>query len=361
MRRLVVVTVLLALLWAGGWHGAVRLAEMGAERALARAGQDVDAGSIQISGFPWHFALAATDVVARDQGHALEYRAAALRVEAPAWAPWHVTLSLPAPQIVDMRGRSVTLSGDDMAARLRVAPRWALPLDGAAFEGAAIDLDAGTTGWLRADDVHVDLHALSGRDAFALDFRLAGLSARAGGVALATDIPPDGNARVLPPIGSLEGELFLRPNMPIDRFADPARLALDEVELRDVTADWQGVVLVANGRIAPDVAGLAAGEVTLRIDGAGRLVERLVLLGVIPEKRASLVAHFLRTLGRMHAAAGAGEGGNDEKGAGAEDAVQLPLVLKDGLIRLGPVPLGRAPVMDPARARDAPPIGGAHP
>ena len=81
--------------------------------------------------------------------------------------------------------------------------------------------------------------------------------------------------------------------------------------------------------MTPDANGLAEGRIDLRLTGWRELVPVLVAAQLVTPEVAPTVARALEVMAKN----------------GTAEVLEVPLVLADGWMRLGPIPLGPAPIM----------------
>jgi len=110
------------------------------------------------------------------------------------------------------------------------------------------------------------------------------------------------------------------------------------VELRSLTARWDGQRLDAAGTLALDGEGRPIGALTARLHGHEKLLERLTAAGLLPPDRAATAKSLLGVL----AAANGG-------------VLSVPVGLQDGWLYLGPAQLARLSPLWPADGRNPPP------
>ena len=115
---------------------------------------------------------------------------------------------------------------------------------------------------------------------------------------------------------------------PLDRHLfDGAEPRLSRLTLTGARVAWDGVDIVAAGRLTPDAEGRLSGDVTLTVTGWRRLLDLARAQGLLtPENQT--------TLAGMLGAMATGEGGA---------TIAVPLAVVDGDLRMGPVVLGTLP------------------
>jgi hypothetical protein len=327
MRRLLIALLVFAALWSGYWFGVARLLDRGVEdwfTARTEAGMMAGHDGLRVTGFPLRFNL---DVTRPHLGDATTggWSAPEARLSARAWMPWRVTLDLPEQQMVTVPGQEVTVSSSSLSASLAVSPQMSLPL-------AAIDLTGNGVSLLSSQGWSVAIARLIGTtrrgadDPLTHDLHIE-----------ATSITPDDGFRSrlaarspLPElIDGLRLEAALTFSAPLDRTAAETQPQLTALTLRDATVTWGDLVLSASGALTPDANGLAEGRIDLRLTAWRELVPVLVAAQMVTPEVAPTVTRALEVMAKDATA----------------KVLEVPLVMSEGWMRLGPIPLGPAPIM----------------
>lgn len=337
MRFLKWLAVLLVLLFCGGWFAAKYAIEGAASRAIAEAsakGVRADIGQLSVSGFPMRIDLQARDVALADPVSGMGWQGALLSIHAPSLTPWALTADLPAEQVVTLPDQTITLRGEALQAFLTSAPDPNLPMR--SLKASASSLEARSDlGWqIGFGEVSASLteEVSAEPNSYALTFDLAPLRPDPAFLAaLAAVGLPDMPKSDLPPeVQQIDGDLSLRLSAPLDRFAAERRPQIAAVDIRALTLAWGALSLSATGAITADAEGYAAGKVSLEMRGWDRLPAVLVASGKVKPEVAPTIAGFLRAITSQNA---------------EPDILALPLVMENGRMSLGPFPLGPAPLL----------------
>lgn len=328
MRRLLIGVLILVALWAGYWFAAARLLERGADgwfAAQAEAGMLAEHDGLRVTGFPLGFRLDVTRPHLANPETAAGWSAPQAQVFARSWMPWRVALDLPEQQRLTLPGQEVAIRSSTLTARLGVSPQMSLPLDRIEIAGDGLSLQS-SKGWSLGIA------------------RLSATTQRAEADPLTHDLrieatlitPDDGFRQRLAPISSLPAlidgllvDAALAFDAPLDRNAATTQPHLTGLMLRDAKVTWGALVLSAFGTVTPDANGLATGQIDLRVTGWREVVPVLVAARLITPEVAPTVTRALEVMAKDSTA----------------EVLALPLVLADGWMRLGPIPLGPAPVM----------------
>ena len=328
MRRGLIAVLVLAVLWAGYWFGAARLVERAAEawfKAQTGAGTLAGHDGLRVTGFPLRFALDITRPHLADTDTGTGWSAAEARIAARAWMPWRVTLDLPEQQMLDLPGQELTINSSAMTATVALLPGATLPLDWTDLSGDGVSL-LSSQGWALAIAHITATTRRDLTDPLTHDLR-----------AEARSITPDEGFRrrlamqsTLPEL--IEGwrvDAALSFTAPLDRNAAEMQPRLAALKLRDATLTWGTLILSASGDLTPDAQGFAEGRIDLRLTGWRDLVPVLVAAQLVKPEVAPTVTRALEVMAKD----------------GTAEVLDMPLVLSEGWMRLGPIPLGPAPMM----------------
>lgn len=327
MRVVLWVTVIAAALWSGYWLVGSRAVERGVQGWFAgQAALGITAANtgIQVRGFPNRFDLTLTEPAIANPATGFGWSAPFAQVFAMTWKPWHLIAALPEGQVITLPGQTLTLGGQGMRASLLLHPSGDLGLREAVAEGSAMRLGS-TLGWQLALARLVLSLAEDETRANGYRIGLAAKGVRPGGAAAPAGLP-DAIEAV-----HLDGTLQLSAPLVFTQ-AEVAPL-VEAITIREVGLLWGSLRIGAEGQLQAGAEGLAEGEIRLRIEGWRDLPAALVALGVMP---AELRLTFERAVERL-----AAEGADRQ-------VLVLPLALAEGRMRLGPIPLGPAPALNPA-------------
>ncbi|MBL8562009.1 MAG: DUF2125 domain-containing protein [Gemmobacter sp.] len=318
MRILTWVVVLLTALYSGYWFVAAKAAREGAETALAEAGArgiEVQHQGLDLTGFPSRFDLTLTEP--KVSGDGWRWQAPFAQVFALSYSPWKLISALPNTQRLEVAGQGIEIASTRMQASLFLRPETALPLDrfDAVVEGASL---RGEAGWaLGFASANASLIAQEGGAQAA--FRMLEIVPDQRLTAALNGALPATVARV-----DLLADLGL--SQPLGLRAAPAELTL--ITLREAHLVWGPLKLTVAGELVPDPQGRAEGTLDLRVEGWQQGLAAAEAAGVVPERFRVVLRSMLENLAAQ----------SDEPGV-----LKLPLVMAQGQMRLGPLPLGPAP------------------
>lgn len=335
MRGALIGLVLLVGMGVGGWLGAEHLLA-GRVRAAIDADPALQATQVQPLRDPRQFGLTLTEPQFRDPAMGLSLAWARLSVS--PGAPLTGRLDLPDRAQITIQGRQMQLELTQPVARLALAPMNRM---------APRRLDLG------ARDLMLDGLPLA--EGVSLRMQLAPLGAqspRAARAAYDADLSLQGVqtaalARLGLDLGGLRGSMAAQ---------GPLRLWLDgtpsltggrapalvgwETPGLDLSVEDIGLRIV--GRLSRDDQGRAEGQVALYSADADAMIAMAVGLGLIPAQAQLLLRAGLSQLSQ--ADLDATLPGPDFPDA-APGELRLPIVMRDGRLLLGGVPIGPAPAL----------------
>jgi hypothetical protein len=331
MRKLLFLLVTLTVLWSGYWFvgsSVIRSAATNWFAAQAAPGLTAENSSLAVAGFPNRFDLTVEGVRFADPASGIGWEAPFAQIFAMTWKPWHIIAALPPSQVVSLPGQEVTITSEGLRASVRARPAGSLPLAMAIVESGPLAATS-SLGWTHAAEAAVvSLGEVNGTpNTYDVAADIAGLAPDA---ALLLLLAPEGG---LPPMIS---EIRLRANAtltaPLDRHAGDTNPRLAAVKLTDMAVTWGEIALTAEGGIAPDDKGFAAGRINFTVTNWRRVMPLLVASGTVRPQLARTVETMLEGLAKQ---------------SGDPEVLKIPLTMQDGWMSLGPLPLGPAPVLMP--------------
>lgn len=323
MRWLLGAVLVVGALWSGAWFTASRLVHDRLAAALTSLEPQVGVAGFGLAGFPNRFDVTFDRPSAVTPDGRVAWSAPFLQVLTLAYRPWHVIVAFPPAQRLDWPdgGADITADGP-LRASLVLRPAAGLPFARAQLSGTALALRplTGRPFALSAMQAAAEADPADPRR-LRLGLEMFGLTPDPAALAALPARSP------LPPAAErlfLDATLVLSAPLALD--APEPRLAA--VEVAGLSLDWGPIALTGSGRIEPDPQGLAQGTLDLRLEGWQAALDAAVALGTLTPGVAETWAEFAR---RWSAAAGSGA------------TLQMPLVLREGRVSLGPIPLGPAP------------------
>ena len=318
-------------LWSGLWFAGSTVLENAVRDGLAQAAPDVTAARADVAGFPNRFDLTLTDLRVGEAGQAI-WQAPFLQTLSLSYKPWHQVLVFPPTQTVTLPDGSVLeVAADKLQASLRVTPSTDAALALFIIEGHNLSLrDAGPMGVMEVLNFSARPVPDEG-STYDFGLNIQGLSPDPALFAAQPGRPlPD---RPLPAGGAkVQADVILAFSAPLDRHMAQTHPVPVMVDIRAAQVDWGDIAFSASGQLSPDAGGFAQGQIDLTLSGWDSVLAVAVAAGAIPPGVAKTWSAMAR---------GMAEGG------GNPEQVKLSLVLKNGQMRLGPLPLGPAPRLSP--------------
>lgn len=320
MRILLAAAILATLAWGGYWFVGARALDRAVNATLG-ANTALTADSYVVRGFPNRFDLTLTEPRLTLQG--FDWRAPFVQIFALSYRPHHVIAVFPHDMGLILDGQAVALSSTDMRASVVMDPTADLPLNRTSVvaQGPVLSSRSETH---RADTVR--LATRRNDQASAL------MPTHDWVIEAETVFPDTGLLDALDPdavwprrydILRVEGQLAT--DIALDRHALSAAYppGLTDLVLTGARVHWDGVRIDASGRLQADALGRLSGTVSLRITGVADLWTRVESAGLIAPEYLPLARATVSGLVRP----------------AEPDHIDAVLVLRDGSVMFGPVPL----------------------
>jgi len=324
MRAVSAGLTVLALAAAASWGGGEIVAR-GASAAFAQLAAEGRGAVAQVSatGFPLRIGARLSGLELADPAAGLHWTVPAAQVAAPLWAPLDWRADLEVPQELEVGSQHFRLTATQAQGDLGLGLGVDLPLRRAALRlGApALQAEAASAPALAAETL--TLVATGEGASYAIDARAQALS-----------LPPGFAAR-LAPGADLPDTIEMVTAAGVLDFASPVALrqtvapALTGLRLDAARIRWGGQEVSASGQLAIDARGRPEGTINFATKDWAGWLKVAVAAGLVRREQVPM----LTSLGTYLAA------------QSPEGAVTVPLAFAGGLMSLGPVPLGPAPVL----------------
>jgi hypothetical protein len=325
MRLILWLVALLALLYGGYWFAASRSFLAGTERVLAplRAEGTVDYADLTLAGFPSRFDLTVTEprLVSRDRG--AEWRAPFLQIFALSYRPNRLIAVWPDQQWLDYRGLTFSVTSQDMRASAAFGAARSLPLDHAEFAADELVIGTAPDRSVRAERTILASRRTEGPASHQVALVVTNLSL-APGLRAAID-PRERHPATLP---SLSFDAIAELDRPLELGQDGRPPRLTALRAILFKADWGTMRIAAQGELARDADGFAAGRIEIEVRDWREVLALAVNGGLLDADDAARIEGGFQAIARE---------------SGDETVLRFPLVLKDGLTRFGIIPIGPAP------------------
>lgn len=343
MRKLLILLLIASALWSGYWFAGSSAIRSAAEQWFAdqtRAGMVAEKTALSVVGFPNRFDLTVEGINLTDPQSGFGWQAPFAQIFAMTWKPWHIIAALPPEQVITTPDDEITLKAEGMMASFRASPTPDLPLAAVIAESGPFTATS-TSGWTVgayravasiksvetvANEAGVDEHMFDANTyIMSLDIEelapdpavMAAIVAEAGLPPVINEVRVLGSAQLTAPLDRHIGNSVVTPVV----------LKLDSLLIR-----WGELEIDASGKLTPDAAGFAEGRIEFEVTNWQKMVPILVATGAIKPEISQTVENMLGAMA---------------KETGDPDVLKLPLILNEGRMSLGPLPLGVAPMLLP--------------
>jgi len=328
LKRLLIVILVLALAWSGWWVIGSRSAKAAFESWFAdrRAeGWQADYADLGVRGFPNRFDTVIDRPALADPATGWSWEAPFVQFLALSYKPTEVIAVFPHEMIVASPVERLEVRSADLKASLALDPAPRLPLDEARI--VARDLEVSGAERLAMSSLRLAAERSPGAES---RYRY-GIHAEE--VALPESLVEGfGRTVALPPaLEVVELDAHVAWDRPWDMDAlEEARPQPQRIDLRVARAAWGPLELAFTGAVDVDAAGVPSGVLTVRAQRWREMLRMAVATGALSDGVAASVERGLALVASL---------------TGNSDNLDVTLDFADGQVRLGPVPLGPAPVL----------------
>lgn len=330
MRILGIVVFLAVAGWSGYWYAGKSAYQAGLEQWFEdrRAeGWVADYASLVTGGFPSRFDTAIAALELADPETGVAWQAPLFRVESASASPTEIEAVWPSEQTIASPQERVTILSDVMRAGVRFAPNTSLALEAMDAQLQNLVLRS-SAGWESAvqDGLFNTVLAEGSDTAHVITFQATGVTPATELVALIDEggVLPDA-------LETLQLDLTADFDVPWDRAAiEDRRPQPTALDLRLAKAQWGPLELSAVGAVTVDGDGRPEGSINIKATEWREMLKMAVAGGLIPADLAPTIERGLQLL--------AGFSGNSE-------ALNTTLNFRGGLMSVGPIPVGPAPIL----------------
>lgn len=294
-------------------------------------GYEISYDGPAIDGFPFvHVAHFQAPRIQSPAG--MRWEGPALTARSPLWDPRRIAVSFGGRHVLDRlnAGRLNTVILDSRAAegRLRLGTDGRLESAEATLEG--LEVLAAPLGQFAGDRLRLRLAPVTEAGAGPPIGYAFSLETGALQVPAALAVPLDPTANKIVAAGRLDGIVPpVAPRLALAAWRDTG----GALELERVEIDWPPLNLSASGRLVLDDRFRPEGELSARIAGLPDLLDRLATAGLMTAEQVSTT--------KLAVLAFAGE-----PDAAGRPVLAVPVILRAGILYLGPLPLARlSPVL----------------
>jgi hypothetical protein len=331
------VVFLAALAWIAYWiigaEGQRNAFDLWLEKQRAR-GWQAEAATIDMTGFPGAFQLTVTDLRLADPRNDWSWSAPVLKAESASSAPTRIAVDWPDTQTIGTTEDQITVSAGKLATLLDLRPGPSMELREAATDATGLVLKA-RSGWVGSAKA-LDLQVIE-RSEDTAPPNSYNLRGTAQGVKLPKellkDLDPTGLLKPQVDTLTLVGHAAL--DAPIDRRTlEESALAIRAASIREAGFAWGDMKLVIKGAFQVDDAGYPVGKINIEAQQWQKIVDLATKSGVIDKDMAETITGAVKLVTAL---------------SGGGDNLKLPLRLKGGEVRLGPIAIAEAPRLAPPR------------
>lgn len=324
MRALLAIIILAALGWSGFWLFQSTMRDRALSQWLAARqaeGWIAEAADISVAGFPNRVDTTITDLRLADPDAGWRWDADALQILSLTYAPHRMIAVLPGEQTFTTALQTIMSRSDKLRGSVAFRPTPRLELDHATFEIGNMEVSS-SLGW-RAHVGSAILASRQGTEPFAHDIAFT-----AQDLALPLDLPAADD--VLPPsIQSFALDTTVGFDRPWDRASvEGENPRITDIAVRALTVEWGELRLSGSGAVKTGPDGYAEGSIDLKVRNWRRMLDVARASGAIDATALGAAQAGLGLMARM--------GGDPEM-------LSATLTFADGVMRLGPIPLGPAP------------------
>jgi hypothetical protein len=314
--------VALAAIYSGYWFVGARAVNRSIPDVVAQmrdGGWDVRHGDVTVRGYPSRFDSTITAPFLSPPDAAWSWETPFFQVFALAYQPNKVIATMADTQRLRLGDQVLDIQTERLRASGAVAARTDLALDAITVEVAAATVTS-DRGWqISLARALGAMRAATGEAAYDIHFDLDDIALppeilRAAGPA--GDVASTMQNFVLDGTVALDQTLDRRVVMPV---------LVRAVELRQMVVDWGDVTVRADGALTFDALGVPDGKVTLRTAQWETLIDLMSASGLIDPGVTPTVKNVARAM------------------SGGGGVLDLPVVIRNGQMAVGPVPLGPAP------------------
>jgi hypothetical protein len=314
VRWLFGLAVLASVLWGGLWFVGARAVEMAIDQALADPRSPLAAQERRVAGFPNRFDVTLTAPRLATPG--MLWSAPFVQAFVLSYRPHHLILVFPPEQQLALTGSDWRLATGDGRMSVVLAPSRRLELDRAALVMSGLDLSGPAA--LRVEALRAAIRT-DDRGGYQAVIELEGAEpdpARLAALTVDAELPR--RFSVL----RIEAEVHFDRPLDMDALSG-GRLPEPRVTLTGARVAWAGVDMRLSGRLDPAAPGGPEGNVVLSVEGWPELLALADRTGALPPDLRAWIGSTAPALAR----------------AGQPDAVDIPLRVEAGQVRLGPVVL----------------------
>lgn len=330
MRKLIWLAVLAALLWSSYWYVGARGIDQGLTVWLddrRTEGWQADVSTVRTAGFPFEVETILTGIDLVDPETGLGWSAPSFRFTAPLHAPTRIRAVWPDSQHIVTPFETIEVTAGTMHADLGLIPGPALELNTADI--AITDLNLlSSQGWQAA----LERGSLKAQR---LDTRPNAYDT----ILAARNLTPSQpllrrlnmTGSIPETIAAMDLEVSVDFDAPWDRDAiEVRRPQPTAIDLGGVKIRWGDMQFEAAGDVTVSPEGIPDGRIVVRAVNWREMLSIAQSSELLPESLLPPVERGLEVLAGL---------------SGGSETIDAPLTFQNGLVKIGPIPLGPAPLI----------------
>ncbi|MEP3331791.1 DUF2125 domain-containing protein [Sedimentitalea sp.] len=328
MIRLLKILVVLGLVWSTYWYGAGYVLRQGVTKwfaAQTERGWQADFSDIMTSGYPTRHIMTLQNPALADPATGAAWQADWLNMASPAIWPGRQTLAFPATtQLLSYFDQTVALRAEGMVADLHLKPGRNLAVDRMALTSGPWQVDDATGEALAADAIVLSMQSTDQAETYQFNVDAPQF---VPGAALRRFVRS--SAALPDSFETLGLDMKVRFDRPWDRRAlEDRRPQPVAIDLKLAQAKWGALALFAAGQVTVDGNGVPTGELSIKAENWRDMLTIAQGSGAVPEYAIGPTERVLDLLSNM---------------SGNSETLDVNLTLRNGMVKLGPFPLGPAP------------------
>lgn len=331
MRILLTLIVIAAAAWSGYWYVGKTGVTKGFStwlEARRAEGWVAETSRLETHGYPNRFDTTFTDLALADPETGLAWEAPMFQILALSYKPHHVITVWPEKQLIATPLEKYEVESSDMRASIVTGANVRLPLERITLTAEKLSVTPRSGDQpTRARALRLAAERLAAHPA---TYRL-GLAADGLSPALDWRVRLDPSGKLPDRFDAFSADVTVEFDKPWDRSAiEVARPQPRRIDIRLAEARWGRLELQAAGEVTVNDEGLPEGEIVVKARNWRDILQMAVASGALPDGLAGTLEDGLSLISQM---------------AGNPRTLDIPLNFRNGSVRLGPVPLGPAPVL----------------
>ena len=331
MRLLLSLVMIAAIGWSGYWYMGQAGVTTGFSMwfdARRAEGWAADYSDLTTRGFPNRFDTTFTDLTLADPDTGLAWDTPFFQLLALSYRPNHVIAVWPKEQRISTPIDKFTITSTDMRASAVTDTDIRLSLERITLTATEMAITPAS------DNQPTRLSALrlaAERTAISTATYRFGLAADGLAPALPLRVQLDPAGTLPDTLDALSADITVEFDKAWDRSAiEDARPQPRRIDIRLAEARWGRLELQVAGEVRVDAAGRPEGEITIKARNWRDILNMATASGSLPPGFADTLEDGLSLLSQI---------------AGNPKTLDIPLTFASGRVKLGPVPLGPAPVL----------------